>query len=62
MNEHDRITKAQLAMLSDTDLRTLRGYTRRLADETQRQAANYQRSTCAINREIKRRAKAARGA
>lgn len=55
------ITKAQLAMLSLPDLLVLRNYTRKLADETQRQAARYQRGAVMVNREIKRRAKAAKG-
>lgn len=60
MREHTELSRPQLAMIGDRDLRALRNATRRLADETQRQAARYQRSSCDINRELKRRRRAAR--
>lgn len=60
MDQHTELSRAQLAMIGDRDLRALRNATRRLADETQRQAARYQRSSCDINRELKRRRRAAR--
>jgi hypothetical protein len=60
MRDHIELNRAQLAMLDDQNLRALRGVTRRLADETQRQAARYQRTSCDINREIKRRKRASK--
>lgn len=62
MTEHVELSKAQLAMLGDRDLRALRNVTRRLADETQRQASRYQRTSSDINREMKRRRRAAKAA
>ena len=60
MIEHTELSRAQLAMLDERSLRVLRNTTRRLADETQRQASRYQRSSNDINREMKRRRRAAK--
>lgn len=55
-----RLTRAQLALLTDADVRALRGTTRKLADMTQRQASLYQSAAAALSREIKRRLRLAK--
>ena len=48
----ERLTAAQIKLLDDEQLAHLQSVTSRLANETQRQAAHYQRESDKLRREL----------
>jgi len=57
MHDHRELTKAELALLKDRDLRALQAATRQLYNQSQRMAAFYERQSRGMAREITRRAR-----
>ena len=55
MKRLDALTTAQIKALDDEQVKHLESATSRLANETQRQAAHYQREADKLRKELKRR-------